>query len=109
LVSLDGALWRWDGFTVTSGAQTTAATRLSQRNRLTEIRSQLQAVEKNYETAQQFHIDSLETAKEAAAQERKARFDLQTAYDTLANARKAHTALADATAGARSRLESLGE
>ena len=109
LVSLDGALWRWDGFTVTSGAQTTAATRLSQRNRLTEIRGQLQAVEKNYETARQFHIDSQETAKEAATQERKARFDLQTAYDTLANARKAYTALADATAGTRSRLESLGE
>jgi chromosome segregation protein len=109
LVSLDGALWRWDGFTVTSSAQTTATTRLSQRNRLTEIRSQLQAVEKNYEIAQEFHIDSQESAKEATAQERKARFDLQTAYDTLANARKAHTALADATAGTRSRLESLGE
>ena len=77
LVSCDGALWRWDGFTVTAGAQTTAATRLSQRNRLAEIRDQLAAVEKNFETARQTHIDSQETAKEAAAQERKARFDLQ--------------------------------
>ena len=41
LVSRHGALWRWDGFTVTAGAQTSAATRLSQRNRLTEIREQL--------------------------------------------------------------------
>lgn len=109
LVSLDGALWRWDGFTVTSGAQTTAATRLSQRNRLTEIRDQLAAVQKNFETSRQLHIDSQDTAKEAAAQERKARFDLQTAYETLSNARNAHTKLADATAGTRSRLESLGE
>jgi chromosome segregation protein len=109
LVSKDGALWRWDGFTVSSGAQTTAATRLSQRNRLTEIRGQLAAVEKNYETARQAHIDSQDVAKEAAAQERKARFDLQAAYDTLSNARTAHTKLADATAGTRSRLESLAD
>ena len=46
LVSRHGALWRWDGFTVTAGAQTSAATRLSQRNRLTEIREQLIGVRK---------------------------------------------------------------
>ena len=63
LVSCDGALWRWDGFTVTAGAQTTAATRLSQRNRLAEIRDQLAAVEKNFETARQTHIDTQETAR----------------------------------------------
>ncbi|MEC7574937.1 MAG: chromosome segregation protein SMC [Pseudomonadota bacterium] len=109
LVSCDGALWRWDGFTVTAGAQTTAATRLSQRNRLAEIRDQLAAVEKNFETARQTHIDSQETAKEAAAQERKARFDLQSVYDALSHARAAHAKRADETAGTRSRIESLAE
>ena len=33
LVSRDGALWRWDGFTIAAGAPTAAAVRLSQRNR----------------------------------------------------------------------------
>jgi len=41
LVSREGSLWRWDGFTVTSGATTAAAARLEQRNRLAEVRSHL--------------------------------------------------------------------
>ena len=109
LVSRDGALWRWDGFTVTAGAQTSAATRLSQRNRLTEIREQLIGVEKNFEDARLTHVGAQETAEEAAARGRSARFDLQSAYDALSASREAHTKLSDETAGARSRLESLGE
>ncbi len=109
LVSRDGALWRWDGFTVTAGAQTTAATRLSQRNRLAEIRDQLTPVQKNFEIVRQAHYDSQDIAKKAAAQERKARFDLQRAYDLMSQARTAHTTLADETAGTRSRIESLTE
>jgi len=42
LVSIEGAVWRWDGFTVKAGAPTAAATRLSQRNRLAEVRNELQ-------------------------------------------------------------------
>lgn len=34
LVSRDGALWRWDGYTVSIDATTAAATRLEKRNRL---------------------------------------------------------------------------
>ena len=41
LVTRDGALWRWDGYTVRSGASTTAATRLSQRNRLATLRDEI--------------------------------------------------------------------
>ena len=37
LVSVDGGLWRWDGFTVEAGAATAAATRLAQRNRLLQV------------------------------------------------------------------------
>ena len=37
LVTKDGALWRWDGFTVTADARTAAAKRLEQRNRLAEL------------------------------------------------------------------------
>ena len=38
LVSDKGGLWRWDGFTVTAGAETAAAVRLAQGNRLAELR-----------------------------------------------------------------------
>ncbi len=38
LVSQEGELWRWDGYTVTDKAQSAAALRLQQRNRLAELR-----------------------------------------------------------------------
>ncbi|MBV9955030.1 MAG: chromosome segregation protein SMC, partial [Pseudolabrys sp.] len=41
LVSLDGDLWRWDGFVAAAHAPTGAARRLAQRGRLTEIESEL--------------------------------------------------------------------
>src|SRR5262249_52090274 len=34
LVTREGAVWRWDGFTMRAGAPSTAAARLGQRNRL---------------------------------------------------------------------------
>jgi chromosome segregation protein len=37
LVSLEGDLWRWDGFTVAASAPTAAAVRLAERNRLAEL------------------------------------------------------------------------
>ena len=44
LVTIEGAVWRWDGFTMRAGAPSTAAVRLSQRNRLADIRQQIDAV-----------------------------------------------------------------
>jgi chromosome segregation protein len=44
LVTRDGAVWRWDGYTIRAGAPLAAAVRLSQRNRLAEIRQQIEAV-----------------------------------------------------------------
>jgi chromosome segregation protein len=52
LVSREGAVWRWDGYTVRAGAPTTAATRLSQRNRLKEIRAQIDAAQAELTEAQ---------------------------------------------------------
>ena len=37
LVTREGAVWRWDGYTMRAGAPSTAAVRLSQRNRLAEL------------------------------------------------------------------------
>ena len=41
LVTVEGAVWRWDGYVMRAGAPSTAAVRLSQRNRLAEIREQI--------------------------------------------------------------------
>ena len=52
LVSREGGLWRWDGFTVFSGASTPATTSLEQRNRLTELRVQLTKQQNELKTAE---------------------------------------------------------
>ena len=44
VVSRDGDLWRWDGFSVAANAPTGAARRLAGKNRLTDIESELQAL-----------------------------------------------------------------
>ena len=44
LVTVEGAVWRWDGYTMRAGAPSTAAVRLSQRNRLADIRQQIDGV-----------------------------------------------------------------
>ena len=43
LVSRDGDLWRWDGFSVAANAPTGAARRLAGKNRLADIEAELKA------------------------------------------------------------------
>jgi chromosome segregation protein len=44
LVTTEGAVWRWDGYVMRAGAPSTAAVQLSQRNRLADIRRQIDGV-----------------------------------------------------------------
>jgi chromosome segregation protein len=44
LVTTEGVVWRWDGYVMRAGAPSTAAVRLSQRNRLADIRQQIALV-----------------------------------------------------------------
>jgi chromosome segregation protein len=109
LVSRDGALWRWDGYTVSAGASTTAATRLAQRNRLKQLRGELAGSEKARKTAHAALGDMEKTASQAGERAQAARGALKTAFDELGGARDRHTSLAGATADARSRLGALAE
>ena len=45
LVSREGGLWRWDGYTVVPGTQSAAAVRMTARNRLAQLRGQSDAAE----------------------------------------------------------------
>jgi len=67
LVTRDGAVWRWDGFTMRAGAPSAAAARLSQRNRLADIRHQIDAVAAEQGEAQK-SVDA-EAARLAAARD----------------------------------------
>ncbi|MBT6094476.1 MAG: hypothetical protein HOH04_06305, partial [Rhodospirillaceae bacterium] len=86
LVSRQGGLWRWDGFTVSSEAATPAATRLEQRNRLAELRGQLDArrsaassAERNRDTAR----DTEGSAREAEKDARRAVGEAETALNAI--------------------------
>ena len=57
LVTREGAVWRWDGYTMRAGAPSSAAVQLSQRNRLAEIRLQIDAVVIE-QTAEQARADA---------------------------------------------------
>ncbi|MBS0546621.1 MAG: AAA family ATPase, partial [Proteobacteria bacterium] len=67
LVTAEGAVWRWDGYTMRAGAPTPAAVRLSQRNRLAEIRQQIDGVAAEH-AEHQAHVDA-EAAALAAARD----------------------------------------
>jgi len=53
LVSRDGDLWRWDGFSVAANAPTGAARRLAGKNRLADIENELQEVRRDVELKQE--------------------------------------------------------
>jgi chromosome segregation protein len=73
LVSREGSLWRWDGFTVSSGATTAAAARLEQRNRLAEVRGQLDNANNSAEEAGLKRDKARAEEEESRGGERQAR------------------------------------
>ena len=70
LVTREGAVWRWDGYTMRAGAPSSAAVRLSQRNRLAEIRHQIDGVVAEQEI-EQARVDAEKTWLAAAREAEK--------------------------------------
>jgi chromosome segregation protein len=109
LVTKEGDLWRWDGFTARAEAPTAAAQRMAQRNRVTELRATLDDVERDTARAKADHGE-LETAVEqAAAAERAAREAESRAFETVSAARKQHGELAQRANAVASRMAALDE
>ena len=109
LVSRDGALWRWDGYTVAAGAPTPAAKRLSQRNRHAEVREALPAAEAALAAARQQLEAARMAGAEAGAGERAARDAVRAAQARLGEARDVHGTLAEKAAAQHSRLAALAD
>tara|TARA_R110002072_G_scaffold36244_2_gene106737 strand:+ start:305 stop:3751 length:3447 start_codon:yes stop_codon:yes gene_type:complete len=107
LVSANGALWRWDGFTAAAGAPTAAATRLAQRNRLEEMLVDLENADAKSAIAQAAREKTAAAARDAADAERKAREGVWAADKAAQETGNAATALAESTADARSRVSGL--
>jgi len=109
LVSLDGALWRWDGYTVASGATTAAATRLAQKNRLNEVRRQLETVK--FEAANRLsEFQAARTSNCAVAiREKQARESVVQSFATLDLARETYNRLTSLATAENARLANVDE
>lgn len=87
LVTLDGAVWRWDGYAAAADAPTLAARRLAARNRLAEIDA-LRETAAELLASRRHVLDTAEARlREAEAEERAAREAVKTAERAAASAR----------------------
>jgi chromosome segregation protein len=73
LVSRQGALWRWDGFTRQAGAPDEAAVRLAQRNRLKQLQAELVIATEQLKAAATARAEAELHEKQARAAETGAR------------------------------------
>jgi chromosome segregation protein len=109
LVTLDGAIFRWDGFTVRAGTPTAAALRLAQRNRLKQISAELTQASQAAGRAKADHEAAAAAEGNAIARLREAQ-DTRRAADSEADKARnlAHSLGAQATS-ASGRLAAISE
>jgi chromosome segregation protein len=109
LVSKDGGLWRWDGYTVQSGAETAAAARLAQRNRLDEIRNQRQQALPQLNAAEASLAAARERSDAAGRAQAAAREQVRLASEELERQLREHGAAERDAVARSSRLTALQE
>ena len=97
LVSLEGDVWRWDGFVTAAHAPTGAARRLAERARLADIESEIERARAEVaerrqalEAAQQVVAAAAHTVTAAASTESEARNAWRTAQREADAARERH-------------------
>ena len=109
LVSREGSLWRWDGFTVTAEAPTPAARRLEARNRLVELAETCARAERDKRSAGSAVTDGAAARKDAETACQLTRAQADEAAETLRAAREARATASAEAAATRSRLAALDE
>jgi chromosome segregation protein len=109
LVSREGDLWRWDGFTVAAHAPTGAARRLAERGRLQAIQGELTTAHGEVE-AKRRSVAAAEAALVAAAgAETKARANWREAQHKADAAREKHAAVEREISRDAARISALKE
>tara|TARA_R110000824_G_scaffold118960_19_gene272655 strand:- start:72590 stop:76048 length:3459 start_codon:yes stop_codon:yes gene_type:complete len=86
LVTREGGLWRWDGYTAAADAPTAAARRLEQRNRLADLEVEMQGAREIASEARAVFENARVAAEQALAHEQDARRqqrEAQTAHNTI--------------------------
>jgi chromosome segregation protein len=109
LVSIEGDLWRWDGFTQAAEAPTPAARRLAEKNRLGELEIEADAAREAVEALQE-KMDGIRAAvAEAAEADQRARQTARMTQKALAEARESANAAERRQAQFLSRLANLDD
>ncbi|MCK5778284.1 MAG: chromosome segregation protein SMC [Rhodospirillales bacterium] len=109
LVTRDGALVRWDGYTVGSGATTSAARRLEQRNRLREVEGQATGANQRLSEADANFERARETVEARNQAVQTAREGLRNAENTLGEARDILAQIKEKMAAHGSKLAAVGD
>ena len=104
LVSRDGCLWRWDGFTRLAARPSAAAQHLRHKNRLLMLAEEIGAAAEEARSAETEAAAATVARQAAAEADRLARLELREAEATLAHARKMEAGLAHQALTAETRL-----
>ncbi len=109
LVSVEGDLWRWDGYVASAEAPTASAQRLAQKNRLTELEFQIVEARINSTAAQQNYDTCKAATEEQIERELQARDALRERQQRLAEEREALSAAERSTSQLAARRSALEE
>lgn len=109
LVSIEGALWRWDGLKASADAPTAAAQRLAQKNRLAELDREAIEATRLLREAESVHEAARTAASTAAENARQARDNWRTAQRELGEAREEISKAENAASRFTSRRSALEE
>ena len=109
LVSVEGDLWRWDGFVAAAEAPTPAARRLFEKNRLGDLEREAEAARQTAAALAAEAATAAEAAREAAAAEADWRQRVRAARVSLDAARDAFAKFERERAAALSRLSAVDE
>ncbi len=109
LVSVEGDLWRWDGFTQMAEAPSASARRLAEKNRLGEIEAEAEAAREKCEDLRRQAEEAQAAVTAAAEADQRARQAARLTQKALAEAREAAGAAERRQAQIVSRLAALEE
>ena len=107
LVTRDGAMWRWDGYTIQAGSPTASVLRLQQRNRLKDLQVDLDAAAARLSQAHTEYDHAKAALSHAQTEEQARRQALQGAYNEARDARAQLTRAEQALSQVNARLTGL--
>ncbi len=109
LVSRDGHVWRWDGYTASNDAPSQAARRLEQRNRLKDLAAERDDAERLAQDAASRHETEAAQVRTLTEREQAARRDIKQLEEQAAKVRRDAADAERAAAQKESRRLAIGQ